>query len=344
MSPPTVSSLGERALIERITARLATPSWVVVGPGDDAAVIEPERGTLDVLTTDALVEGIHFDRRFVPAAAIGHRALAVNVSDLAAMGARPRAALLSLMLPDAFELEALDAMVEGLTTLAGRYGIAVAGGNITRSPERLIVDVTAIGSIGRRRILRRTGARPGDVVYVTGTVGDAVAGLGMLREGGPEGPRLRTEGGPEGPRLGTEGNRCVERFLRPEPRVKAGRVLAGNRLATSCVDLSDGLADGVRQLAHASGVGIALDETAIPVSPEARAWLQRQAGSVVEAAITGGDDYELLFTARPTGGRRLKIVEKALGELPITRIGTVTSEPRLTIGGRELPHGFEHFR
>jgi thiamine-monophosphate kinase len=144
------------------------PSWVVVGPGDDAAVVEHERGTLQVLTTDVQVEGIHFDRSFVPPDAIGHRALAVNLSDLAAMGARPRLALLSLVLPDALEVAALDGMLDGLLALAKTHRVALVGGNISRSPGPLVIDVTVTGGVKPRRVLTRSGARPGDEVYVTG--------------------------------------------------------------------------------------------------------------------------------------------------------------------------------
>ncbi len=140
----------------------------MVGPGDDAAVIEPERGALEVLTTDAQVEGVHFDLRFVPPDAIGHRALAVNLSDLAAMGASPRVALLSLMLPDALEVATIDGLLDGLLGLAARQRIALVGGNITRSPGPLIVDVTVTGSVRPRRVLTRAGASPGDELYVTG--------------------------------------------------------------------------------------------------------------------------------------------------------------------------------
>jgi thiamine-monophosphate kinase len=241
--PPTVSDLGERALIQCITARLRPADWVVIGPGDDAAAIEPERGQLDVVTTDAQVEGVHFDRAFVPADAIGHRALAVNLSDVAAMGARPRAALLSLILPDTLDVGVIDGILDGMLRLADTHHVALIGGNISRSPGPLIVDVTAIGAAGRRRLLTRSGARPGDGVYVTGTIGDGGVGLEMLREAAG---------------ADVQASAPIQRFLYPEPRVRAGMQLARNRAATACMDLSDGLADGVRQIAEASNAGITL--------------------------------------------------------------------------------------
>src|SRR4029453_18865128 len=216
VSNRTISDIGEHALISRITARLATPSWVLVGPGDDAAVIRPERGALDVLTTDALVEGVHFDRRFVPPDAIGHRALAVNLSDVAAMGARPRAALLSMALPPALEIVAFDRIVDGLLALAALYGVMLIGGNITRTSGPMVLDVTVTGTVHRRKILTRAGARPGDEVYVTGTLGDAAAGL------------LRLQDDPT-PVNGTA------RYLRPDPRIRAGLLLGRNCAATSCM-------------------------------------------------------------------------------------------------------------
>ncbi len=157
------------------------PSWVIVGPGDDAAVFVPQRGALEVLTTDAVVDGVHFDRRFVPPEAIGHRALAVNLSDLAAMGAQPHSALLSLMLPPALEVAAIDGVLDGLLALAARFGVALVGGNITSTPGPLTLDITALGSVRPRRILTRAGARPGDEVFVTGSIGDAAVALDALR-------------------------------------------------------------------------------------------------------------------------------------------------------------------
>ena len=184
LGPATVADRTERELIARIKERLPpAPNWLLIGIGDDAAVVEPERTRVEVLTVDALVEGVHFDRAFVPADAIGHRALAVNLSDLAAMGAAPRLALLSLALPPSLPLAEFDAMVGGLAALAARHRLHVAGGNLTRSPGPMMIDVTVIGTVKRRQALTRGGARPGDELYVSGTIGAAAAGLRMLREG-----------------------------------------------------------------------------------------------------------------------------------------------------------------
>jgi thiamine-monophosphate kinase len=324
-----VAESGERALIARIRQRLTTPQWVVVGPGDDAAAIEPVRGALEVVTTDAQVDGVHFDRRFVPPDAIGHRALAVNLSDLAAMGARPRAALLSMALPPSLELEAFDRIVDGFLALAARYGVALIGGNITHTTGPMVLDVTAIGSVHRRKMLTRNGARAGDEVYVTGLLGDAATGL------------LRLQEDPSAQQHAT-------RYLRPDPRVRAGLLLGRNQAATSCMDLSDGLADGVRQIAQSSAVGMTLDGSAIPMGQDAKSWLSRTERDPVDVALRGGDDFELIFTVRPKQAGRLRSVRRHLGDLPITRIGVVTRAPRLVVkdeqGERELPEGYEHFR
>jgi hypothetical protein len=192
-----ISSFGERGLIERIRRRLPPPPpSLVVGIGDDGAVTEVDRGALQVLTTDALVEGVHFDRRFSSPHDIGYKALAVNVSDVAAMGAAPRLALLSLMLPPSLPVDVVDGIIDGLVDLASATGVTLAGGNITRSPGPLIVDVTVTGAVKPRRVLTRGGGRAGDRLYVTGAIGAGVAGLGWLREhGGQSGVRVGSEWG-----------------------------------------------------------------------------------------------------------------------------------------------------
>src|SRR5438552_1072881 len=202
----TVSDLSELELIARIRERLpAPPAWMVVGIGDDAAVIEPERNRLEVMSVDALVDGVHFDRAFTPPDAIGHRALAVNLSDLAAMGAAPRFVLLSLALPGALPISDFDGIVAGLTDLAGRSRVHVAGGNLTRTPGPLTIDVTVGGTVKRRRALLRSGAHAGDELYVSGAIGAAAAGLQMLKAGASC--------------VVESSAHCIQRYLYPDPRI-----------------------------------------------------------------------------------------------------------------------------
>ena len=175
----SIAALGELALIERLRRRVGTPpAHVEIGIGDDAAVVVGEPGSVTVLTTDALVEGVHFRRDWTSARAVGHKALAVNLSDLAAMGAAPRASLLSLALPGSFPLDDFDALLDGYASLADAAGAALIGGNMAASPGPVVVNVTAVGAVRRRRVLRRHTARPGHELYVTGTMGAAAAAMG----------------------------------------------------------------------------------------------------------------------------------------------------------------------
>ena len=331
----SVSDLGEHAIIDRIRRRAGdTVDRVLVGIGDDAAVYEAERNAAEVITTDACVEGVHFDRAFVPPAAIGHRALAVNLSDLAAMGAVPRLATLSLILPDGWPVADLDACLDGFMALAERTGVTLVGGNVTRSPSLLAIDVTAVGHVHRRRILTRAGARPGDHVFVSGTLGGPRAGLAICREGAAETAQAASE--------------AVARYLLPEPRLALGRALGRTRAASAAVDLSDGLADGAQQIARASGVGVLLEAEALPVAPDVRAWYTSRGLDAGREALVGGDDYELLFTVSPRALGRLRHLARGLSP-DVTRIGIVTREPgvRLRRGdGSEMPveGGFEHFK
>jgi thiamine-monophosphate kinase len=334
-SGPTIAHLGEQHLIERIRARVPpSPSFVPIAIGDDAAVLKPERSALEVVTTDCLVEGVHFDRTFATPADIGYKALAVNLSDLAAMGASPRVALLSLVLPSAWPVADFDAFLDGLLSLATNVRIALVGGNIARSPGPLVVDLVAIGSVKPRRVLTRDGARPGDELYVSGSLGAAAAGLASLKAARVDSTIER--------RLD-----CEARHLRPEPRLRLGSLLARTRTARACVDLSDGLADGAHQLARASGVGVLIEAGDVPIDPGARAWFTRHGGSALDAALSGGEDYELLFAVSPKNRRLLASVEKMLPNLPITRVGRVMNSRRVEIRcdeqTRVLPRGFSHF-
>ena len=331
----TIATVGEHALIRYIRARLTpAPDWLIVDVGDDAAVYEPQRNALEVITTDAIVEGVHFDRSFTPPAAIGHRALAVNLSDLAAMGAEPRLATISMALPQTLRLHHFEQIVDGLLALAERARVRIVGGNITATAGPLVVDVTAVGSVSRRRVLTRAGARRGDYVFVSGTLGDARAGLAQLRAHGA---------GDEG-----RASDLVARYLQPEARLRLGQQLGRRQAATSAIDLSDGLADGLHQLAAASGVGFEIEAAAIPMHEDALSYWRRENRDAVQEAVAGGDDYELLFTVHPRRMGRLKAVSRLVAGLALTRIGTVTRTPGVDIihgDGRRQPvsGGYEHF-
>jgi thiamine-monophosphate kinase len=336
----TVTAMGERALIERIHRRLPpAPPSLLVGIGDDAAVAQFDRGSLAVLTTDALVEGVHFDRRFSSPADIGYKALAVNVSDIAAMGAAPRFALLSLMLPDGLAIADLDGVLDGLLEIAGATGVTLAGGNITRSPGPLIVDIALTGVVKPRRMLRRGGGRPGDQLYVTGSIGAAAAGLAWLREHADD----AAQGSPGDEQMAE----CVARHRRPEPRARVGALLGRTRAASACMDLSDGLADAVRQIAEASGTGAFVEAAALPIHPGAERWFRARGHDPVSASVAGGDDYELLFAVSPRTGGRLRLVQRQSRGVPIARIGELTADPAVVLkrgsASEPLPDGFVHF-
>jgi thiamine-monophosphate kinase len=339
--PGANARTGERDLIVAIRARVpAAPPWLLVGIGDDAAVVKPERGALEILTTDALVEGIHFDRRFSTPRDIGWKALAVNLSDVAAMGGTPRLALLSLGLPASMPAEDVDALIDGFLALAADARVTLAGGNITRSPGPLLVDVTVTGFARARQVLTRGGGRADEDLYVTGAVGAAAAGLRWLSAAtAAAGPRDATDL----PGI----DECVRRHCAPEPRVRIGALLGRNRAASACMDLSDGLADAVRQMAAASRTGATIDAAAIPIPAAARECFRRAGVDPIAGAAAGGDDYELLFAVpRRARGRLATVIRQARG-VPITRIGRLTKAPETAIirdGVAEpLPPGFVHF-
>jgi thiamine-monophosphate kinase len=278
---------------------------------------------------------VHFRRQWSTPQDIGHRALAVNLSDLAAMGASPRALLLSLALPADLPLEDFDGLIDGFTALAAREGAPLVGGNLTRSPGPLVIDVTAIGAARPRRILRRSGARPGDRLFVTGHLGAAAAGLA-----------LRTSDA-DMAALDEHQRACVWRYDRPDARLRTGVIVANNRAASACMDLSDGLADAATQIAVASGCGMELNADAVPVHDGARAWAASSGTDALSLAWAGGEDYELLFAVPKRRTRLFLAAIRQAGETHVTEIGLCTKGREVcavTDGGRApLPLGFAHF-
>ncbi len=307
------SGVGELALIERIR-RDSTPSARVrVGIGDDCAVLRPPRGHEVVVTTDLFLEGRHFRRDWHSAESAGHRCLARGLSDLAAMGAEPMGAFLSLALPRDYELGWVDGFMRGLQALAGRFGVSLAGGDTAEAPGcEIVADIVLVGSVARGRGLLRSGARAGDRICVTGALGGSAGELARMAAG---------QGGRGGPQSW------------PEPRLGVGRALARRRLATAAIDVSDGLSTDLLHLCEASGVRAEVRGEAVP--------LHALAEGRLELAMHGGEDYELLFTV-PAEAR----LPGAIAGVAVREIGKmVEGEPGVLIDGKRLePGGWEHLR
>lgn len=311
-----LEELGEFGLIARLTDKLETRPDVVLGVGDDAALLDPGADMLVVATIDALVEGRHFLMSIATPEEIGHKALAVNLSDLAAMGAEPCWALISLLLPPSLDVGILDGVYAGLRSEAQRYGVALVGGNVAATDGPLTIDIVALGRCLRGMQVTRGGGRPGDLLLVTGLLGAGVAGLLVARE--PE----RAEGVAQ-----SLLQRARSAMVSPTPRIEAGRALASWKLATAMIDISDGLAADLGHICERSGVGAELDASLIPVDPAATAIAARYGHDPLTLALNGGDDYELLCAIAPDSRDEALAALRAVGCAP-TIIGRLTEPAR----------------
>ncbi len=325
-----VSDLGEFGLIERLAKAVGAerPPELIVGIGDDAAAWRFGDGVL-LATTDTLVEGVHFLPQLSPWRDLGWKALAVNVSDIAAMGGEPLLALVTLALPPQTEVAAVDELYAGLQECAAKYGATVAGGDVARSPQ-VALTVALLGRAqqdaeGRPLLLRRDAARPGDVIAVTGTLGESAAGLRLLREGAsPDDPLVRAH-------------------LRPGPPL--GTAQAAARLGIACgIDVSDGLLQDIGHVCEMSGLGATVRAADVPISDELR---QAFPDDVLALACTGGEDYQMVFAAPADMIRQLR----TMAVEPLTVIGEMTAgEPRARLvdgKGREIRFeatGWDHLR
>lgn len=320
----------ELALIDTIRRRVASSSApaVSLGIGDDCALLRLRLGEEAAVTTDLSIEGRHFLRNLHPPEAVGHRALARGLSDLAAMGARPIAAFLSLGVPPELTRAPrpkdpgwIDRFLDGFLRLASQHKLPLAGGDLAQAPVAL-ADIVLIGAVPRYKALLRSGARPGDIIYVTGSLGGSASGLRLLQSA----PR-------------TFSDRELAPHLWPQPRNAQGLWLARNGAASAAIDISDGLSTDLNHLCQQSRVSAEIDSSRLPICP----------GASLEEALHGGEDYELLFTAGPTTR-----IPRRVSSVPVTAIGAVTlrrtSGPRVVItdasGGKKLlePRGWEHFR
>jgi thiamine-monophosphate kinase len=327
-------AMGELALIEQIrSGSRGRFSWLALGIGDDCAILRPPAGSEVLVTTDFSLEGRHFRRDLHPAESVGHRCMARGLSDLAAMGAVPMAAFLSLALPREMLATSrgrrwVEGFFRGLRGLGDRYRCPLAGGDTAESPGLVLADITLVGTATAGKSLRRSGGRVGDALYCTGRLGGAAAELGAMFARG---------------RMGRVGKSVGDHpQLFPEPRVAVGEALRRRGLATACIDLSDGLSTDLGHLCVESGVGAEVEEVALPVHPLA-AKLGVTRG--LELALNGGEDYELLFAA----GAGVKVPRNLAG-VAITRIGRLVRGNAVILvranGRREglEAGGWEHFR
>jgi thiamine-monophosphate kinase len=335
--PATIASLGEFGLIDRIAALVpATDPGLVVGIGDDCAAFKPTPGMLTLAKCDVQVEGRHFLRQRISPYELGRRSAAINLSDIGAMGGRPRYALISLALPEATEIAWVDDLYRGLSEELGRFGAYVVGGNLSGSADGIVVDVTLLGEVTQERMLLRSGAHPGDAVLVTGCPGDSALG------------RLALDRGLD--RSDAAVAKLVQAHLTPTPRVREGQAIAQTGLGTSLIDVSDGLAGDLGHICERSNVGARLEAAYLPISPEAKAAAARLGVDALPLALHGGEDYELIVTCKPEDAARLtRAVEQATGT-PLAQIGTITKGPGMTLvlpDGTERPlepRGWDHYR
>jgi len=309
---------------------------VVKGIGDDTAVIEIKKDKLLLSTTDTLAEGVHFKTSYAEPRLIGKKALAISLSDIAAMGGTPLFFLLSVSLPKTLDNGFVVKLLKGMKDCATKHKITLIGGNTTSS-SNIIITTTVLGEISRNEVIYRRGATPGDCVFVTGTIGDSALGLKALKKYGKGAVTSKAFG------------MSAKKHLCPEPRIKAGRLLAQKRLASAMTDISDGLIRDLKHITLESNVGAVVEFEKIPLSKETKDYLRKHPFAV-KTILSGGEDYELLFTAKPEAEKSIRGISKRLG-IRISRIGKILpkSEGVVVIDekGRRInvkKEGFEHFR
>jgi thiamine-monophosphate kinase len=307
--------MNELELISRLTRSLPANDSVIVGAGDDCAVLDcGQPGRYLLFKTDAVVEGVHFNSKATPEQ-IGHKAIGRCLSDIAAMAGRPLAALITLALPDTFSPAFVERIYVGINTLAQRHSVAIAGGETTRNPERLLLSIALVGEVGRAKCILRSGAKAGDALFVTGELGGSLAG----------------------------------KHLDFEPRLAEAKWLVENFPIHAMIDVSDGLAGDLRHILEASGVGAELMASAIPVSRAAKLQAKAEAKRPLSAALGDGEDFELLFTlASRHAVALLDGWKKQFSKLRLSCIGRITAEGGLKLrdktGLHSLEtHGYVHF-
>lgn len=340
-----IDSIRRRSLSHSKTTKSQSAADLLKGIGDDAAIIRETNGRNTLITSDLLIEDIDFHRDTTTPQNLGHKALAVSLSDIAAMGARPRWALLSLGMPhDIWNSDFVDEFYEGFFALADRYDVSLIGGDISRSPEKIVIDSIVLGQSDHGRAVTRNGAQPGDQIFVTGSLGGSAAGLRLLDRGARLHKKLNSEDqvDPDSKAV----SHLIQRHIRPEPRVGWGLVLGLEKVATAMIDISDGLSSDLSHLCDESSAGALVQAARIPIDPTVAEICGRRALDPLLLALHGGEDFELLFTVAPD---KVPQLPKKVDGVAITHIGEIqnaTDGVRLAEGARVWklePEGWQHF-
>jgi len=325
-----LSEIGEFGLIKAISQIAAQGEGVVQGIGDDAAIIRSTPGKVILVTTDLLLEGVHFQMEFTDPLRLGRKALAVNLSDIAACGGRPTGFVVSVAIPPETEVAFVQALYKGMMEQARQFGCSLIGGDTSRGKE-LMISLTLLGEAEEDRVVYRSGAKKGDNIFVTGTLGDAALGLKQLKNGVKEGD-------------------LVLRHLDPIPRVKTGEEIAREALASAMIDISDGLIADLGHILEASKRGAQVQLSQIPLSKAHLKVIEQYHADRYGLALSGGEDYELLFTAPPEKEQAVVRLAQELGT-PITMIGEIVEASQglkvLDKDGKEYPlkeGGHDHFK
>jgi len=339
--PLKVKNIGEFGLIDRIARLLPCSSpEVVVGIGDDVAVLKSPTSDYLLATCDCQVESVHFLKDVITPHQLGRRIVAINVSDIAAMGGEPTWGLVSLVLPEETEVDYIESLYEGMRSAFDELGGVVVGGNVSRSPDRLMIDFFLLGRVAPDRLVLRSGARAGDLVLVTGHLGDSRAGFECMRQ-----PQLDISR--------EDRNFLLARHLTPRPRLKEGQLLASTGSVHAMADVSDGLAADLGHICSASGRGARIFAAEIPVSDACRRAAEAAGADAARWAMTGGEDYELVFTTSPGEAPKLQQILEEAGGTPVHIVAEILEDPKrmemVTAHGEIQPcptseGGWDHFR
>jgi thiamine-monophosphate kinase len=330
------SDIGEFGFIESIKKEIKnSSSKVIKGIGDDCAVLVPYAGRVLLFTTDMLVEDIHFLKDTITPYQLGWKAVAVNLSDIAAMGGSPVAILISLGAPSDTDVVLIQDIYKGIKDICDRYSVDIAGGDTVASPDKLIINVSVIGDVKEDEILYRSGARPGERIYLTGNIGDSYAGLKILKQ--------------EISIPDSISSHFINVHNQPTPLIETGRAIATSRLAGSMIDISDGLLSDLGHICNESGVGAVIYRSKLPISPEMQRLSIQANLDPLDFALSGGEDYILLVTVPEKNSKDFELALKGKNLSPLYPIGEISKDKGIRMiyddgSIKELePKGFDHF-